>query len=105
MARLPPITVPGALYVQSPLNIIGNARVLGVDQCGGASLPGVTTTLDADTVTVSNNATVTGSASPTGDSPERLGERPGFERPGNDRYPGRAAPITRIMWFPPPRRG
>ena len=47
MARRPPITVPGALYVQSPLNIIGNAEVLGVDQCGGASLPGVTTTLES----------------------------------------------------------
>ncbi len=50
MARLPPINVPGALYVEAATNIIGNAHVLGVDQCGGASKPGITTTLAATTV-------------------------------------------------------
>ena len=45
IARLPPINVPGALYVEAPTNIIGNAHVLGMDQCGGVSKPGITTTL------------------------------------------------------------
>ncbi len=87
MARRPPITVPGALYVQSPLNIIGNARVLGVDQCGGASKPGVTTTLGLETGDYQqqcdrNRLRFTHRGSPR----ERLAERPGFGRPGNDRY-------------------
>ncbi|MHB8907501.1 MAG: pilus assembly PilX family protein [Syntrophales bacterium] len=69
MAPLPPVTTPGALYVQSDLNIIGNAKVLGVDQCGGAGLPGVTTTLSRDTVTVSPNAEITGSEPVSGDPP------------------------------------
>ncbi|MBU2262700.1 MAG: pilus assembly PilX N-terminal domain-containing protein, partial [Proteobacteria bacterium] len=69
MARLPPITVPAALYVEAQTNILGNAGIFGVDQCGGANLPGIVTTLAADKVDASNNSTITGSTSPTGDPP------------------------------------
>ena len=81
IAPLPPITTPGALYVQSPLNIIGNARVLGVDQCGGANLPGVTTTLDQSTVSISNNALVTGAGSTSGTPPSVLDHGPVLDVP------------------------
>lgn len=79
IAPLPPISVPGALYVKAPTNIIGNAQVLGVkpvpgsnpvvytDPCVGragalgSGVPGITTTLATGTVDASNNSTVTGS--------------------------------------------
>ncbi|MBU2226092.1 MAG: hypothetical protein KJ936_00220, partial [Proteobacteria bacterium] len=64
IARLPPITVPGALYVEAPTNILGNAKVFGMDQCGGANVPGVVTSLAADQVSTGPNSTVTGSSPP-----------------------------------------
>jgi Tfp pilus assembly protein PilX len=79
MAKLPPVNVPGALYVEAPTNIIGNAQVLGVDQCGGASVPGITTTLASTTVDCSNNSTVTGSNSPTGDPPSIAANAPAMD--------------------------
>jgi Tfp pilus assembly protein PilX len=79
IARRPPINVPGALYVEAPTNIIGNAHVLGVDQCGGASKPGITTTLAASTVDCSNNSEVTGSDSPTGDPPSVAANAPNMD--------------------------
>jgi Tfp pilus assembly protein PilX len=84
MAPLPPISVPGALYVKAPTNIIGNAHVLGVketppgsgvytDPCAGRTgaaglgAPAITTVLPLSSVDCSNNSTVTGTNSPTGD--------------------------------------
>ena len=68
MAKLPPITVPGALYVNASTSIIGNANINGNDQCGTdatTNVPGVVSSLAPGTVDKSNNSTVTG----TGGSP------------------------------------
>jgi Tfp pilus assembly protein PilX len=110
MAPLPPINLPGSLYVQSPLNIIGNARILGVDQCGGANLPGVTTTLTADTVSVSNNALVTGTGSLNGTPPSVLPNAPVLNVPAmidswkgsaNYQYNAVSATQTGMTWGDP----
>jgi Tfp pilus assembly protein PilX len=66
MTRLPPITVPGPLYVESPTAILGTStNIIGIDQCGGASTPGIVTTLAASTITNSGNPTVCGITAPT----------------------------------------
>lgn len=74
MARVPPLTVPGALYVEAPTTILGKAGIFGVDQCcvppnPCVSVPGVVTTLADGTVNPSNNpdSKITGSTSPTGE--------------------------------------
>lgn len=65
MSRLPPITAPAALYVEAPTKVQGTStNVIGVDQCGGASLPGVVTTLAAGTVEKIGNPVVCGSTYP-----------------------------------------
>ena len=62
MARFPPITTPGALYVNASTSIIGNANVNGLDQCGTAAtnVPGIVSSLAPGTVGKSSNSTVTG---------------------------------------------
>ena len=61
MTRLPPITAPAALYVEAVTTIQGSStNVIGVDQCGGASLPGVVTTLAETTVNENGNPNVCG---------------------------------------------
>jgi Tfp pilus assembly protein PilX len=61
MTRLPPITAPAALYVEAVTTIQGTStNVIGVDQCGGASLPGVVTTLAETTVKKNGNPNVCG---------------------------------------------
>jgi hypothetical protein len=61
MTRLPPITAPAALYVEAVTTIQGSStNVIGVDQCGGASLPGVVTTLAETTVSANGHPNVCG---------------------------------------------
>jgi Tfp pilus assembly protein PilX len=65
MTRLPPITAPAALYVEAVTTIQGSStNVIGVDQCGGASLPGVVTTLAETTVTANGHPNVCGVSQP-----------------------------------------
>lgn len=74
MTRLPPITVPAALYVKATTTIQGTStHILGTDQCGGASKPGIVTTLATSTVGTSGNPVITGSTSPTGTPPSVVG--------------------------------
>ncbi len=57
--RFPSILAPAALYTKSPTNIQGNSTsVLGIDQCGGADVPGV---LTQATVSQTGHPTITGS--------------------------------------------
>jgi hypothetical protein len=67
MARMPPITVPGALYVNAPTSLLGNANVDGRDHCGTSAtdVPGIVSSLAPGSVSLSNNSSVTG----TGTSP------------------------------------
>ena len=63
MAKLPPITVPGALYVNASTSIIGNANINGNDQCGTdatTNVPGVVSSLASGSVDQGSNATITG---------------------------------------------
>jgi Tfp pilus assembly protein PilX len=63
ITRAPPITAPAALYVEAVTTIQGTStNVIGADQCGGANLPGVVTTLLMGTVTApgSSQPTVCG---------------------------------------------
>lgn len=61
VTRVPPITAPAALYVEAVTTIQGTStNVIGVDQCGGSSLPGVVTTLAMGTVTPTGKPMVCG---------------------------------------------
>ena len=62
VTKLPPITVPGPLYVNAPTAIIGNANINGIDQCGTAATdkPGVVSSLASGSVSQGNNATIAG---------------------------------------------
>ena len=84
VTRRPPITVPGALYVNAPANILGNANILGVDQCGNASTnkPGIVSSLGAGTIGSSNNSVITGSTSPTGNPKSITYNSPVMDVPG-----------------------
>ena len=65
MTKLPPITVPGALYVEAATTIQGTStHIKGTDSCGIASKPGIVTTLATSTVDTSiGNPVITGSPS------------------------------------------
>jgi len=57
--RFPSILAPAALYTKAPTNILGNSTsILGIDQCGGADVPGV---LTQATVSQIGHPTITGS--------------------------------------------
>lgn len=61
MTRLPPITVPGPLYVEANTKIMGSSTsIIGTDGCGTDNKPGVVTTLAGTTVTQSGNPVVAG---------------------------------------------
>jgi Tfp pilus assembly protein PilX len=61
MTRLPPITVPGPLYVEANTKIMGSSTsLIGTDGCGTDNKPGVVTTLAGTTVTQSGNPVVAG---------------------------------------------
>jgi len=60
-ARYPDIPVPAALSVNAATSIQGTATsVIGIDQCGGASMPGIVTGQAVSTVTTSGNPTISG---------------------------------------------
>ncbi|MDP3097648.1 MAG: hypothetical protein Q8M86_06860, partial [Syntrophales bacterium] len=64
------IPVPGALYVKASTTIQGTStHIIGSDSCGGASKPGIVTTLDTSTVTTAGLPKIIGSTSPTGTPP------------------------------------
>jgi Tfp pilus assembly protein PilX len=66
LTRVPPITTPAALYVEATTKIQGTStNVIGIDQCGGANVPGIATTLTTDTVKKAGNPIVSGSTSST----------------------------------------
>ena len=74
MTRLPPLTVPSPLYVEVPTKIQGTStNIIGIDQCGGANVPGISTTLAASTVDTNGNPSITGSTSPSGTPPSIVG--------------------------------
>ncbi len=61
MTRLPPITVPSALYVEDTTTIQGNGtQVVGSDPCGGNDRPAVVTTEDEGSVTVGGDPRIVG---------------------------------------------
>jgi len=52
-SRVPPMTVPAALYIEAPTTVQGTStHIIGTDGCGGPDLPGTATTLDNSTITV-----------------------------------------------------
>jgi len=66
MAKNPPMSTPGALYVKALTSIQGSStNIIGTDQCGGTDVPGIVTTLAASTVDKVGNPTVSGSTSTT----------------------------------------
>jgi Tfp pilus assembly protein PilX len=61
LAGLPPITIPGALYVEATTTVQGNSTYIsGVDACGTDHQPGVRTTLGAGSVTQNGGPTILG---------------------------------------------
>jgi Tfp pilus assembly protein PilX len=74
ITKVPPFTVPGPLYVEATTTIQGTStNIIGIDQCGGQNVPGVSTTLAANTVGRNGNPSITGSTSPTGSPPSIVG--------------------------------
>ena len=52
MTRVPPITVPAALYVEAPTTIMGaSTHIIGTDSCGSEDKPGIVTTGAAGSIT------------------------------------------------------
>jgi len=62
MTRVPPITVPAALYVEASTKIQGaSTNIIGIDGCGTDDKPGVATTKpDTEPITTVGGPTVTG---------------------------------------------
>lgn len=61
MTRLPPITVPSALYVEAATTVQGNStNVIGIDDCGLDNKPGIVTTQNVGSVTLNGGPTITG---------------------------------------------
>ena len=62
MTRLPPVTVPAALYVEASTKIQGSStNIIGTDSCGTDDKPGIATTKpDTEPITTAGNPTITG---------------------------------------------
>ncbi len=61
MAKVPPITVPAALYVETSTTIQGNStNIIGTDNCGTDDKPGIATRGSAGSITFNGNPNVTG---------------------------------------------
>jgi hypothetical protein len=61
MVRLPPLTVPGALYVEASTTVKGNStNIIGTDSCGSNDNPGIVTTQGAGSIKLDGNPIVTG---------------------------------------------
>jgi hypothetical protein len=67
VTQVPPVTVPGTVYVESHTTLQGSSTyITGQDQCGTQHLPGIATPLpqtqdNQDTITQNGNPDVTGS--------------------------------------------
>ena len=59
-SRVPPLSVPGAVYVEASTSIIGNVSIIGSDQCGAADKPGIVSRNPAGSVTVNGSPSITG---------------------------------------------
>jgi hypothetical protein len=61
IAKIPAVTVPGALYVEAPTTIQGSStNIIGTDQCGSNDQPGIRTTLSPGSVVQNGGPTITG---------------------------------------------
>jgi hypothetical protein len=61
MTKIPPITIPGALYVEATTTIQGSStNIIGTDQCGSDDQPGVRTTLGAGSVQQTGSPSIVG---------------------------------------------
>ena len=62
MTRVPPTTVPAALYVEASTKIQGSStNIIGTDSCGTDHKPGIATTKpDTEPITTAGNPTITG---------------------------------------------
>ena len=61
MMKIPPISVPAALYVGAPTTIQGSSTdVIGTDSCGGADKPGIVTSQSEGSITLNGNPSITG---------------------------------------------
>jgi len=61
--KLPPLTVPGAVYVESSTLIQGTSTdIIGTNGCGGPDLPGIVSTLPA--IDADGNATIVQNGNP-----------------------------------------
>ncbi len=61
-AKIPPLDVPGALYVEATTNINGSSTdIIGVDDCGNDDKPGIVITLEeaADPINQHGNPAIT----------------------------------------------
>jgi hypothetical protein len=80
ICRVPPITVPGALYVEasttihgSSTSILGVDPVTGLDPCGGgAGMPGIASTMGSGTISYNGNPLVNGAGNPSGVPPDAV---------------------------------
>jgi Tfp pilus assembly protein PilX len=72
-ARIPPLTVPGALYVEAQTTVQGSStNIIGTDDCGSDDQPGIRTTLPAtlpdppeeESVQQNGSPNITGSPTP-----------------------------------------
>ena len=61
MARIPPVNVPGALYVESSTSIRGTStNIIGMDGCGSDDKPAIVSTCDPGSVTENGLPVITG---------------------------------------------
>ncbi len=71
LVRVPPIPIPGMLYVEAPTSVLGSStNILGADQCGDDDKPGIWTPNNAtyvdnhghtqDTITIAGQPTIHG---------------------------------------------
>jgi hypothetical protein len=74
ISRVPPLTLPSPLYIEAPTTIQGDGtRIIGMDQCGSAGTPGISTPLAPSVVNRSGNPLIAGTTSPTGNPPSIVG--------------------------------
>jgi len=66
LARMPPINVPAALYVNATTTVQGSStNIIGTDGCGGSDLAGIVTTQGTGSVTINSRPNITGAGGTT----------------------------------------
>jgi len=66
MARVPPINVPAALYVNAATTVQGSStNIIGTDGCGGSDLAGIVTTQGSGSITLNGGPSITGAGGTT----------------------------------------